>query len=100
MDMLNRRQVLLSGAATAALASSGVAFAADSGTKLDALFDAFMAANLDRSPETTTSLGLDSGARAWEKSKLDDRSLASIAGDKARNAEQLKQLQAFDRGSL
>ena len=80
--MFNRRQVLLSGnAATVAYASAGApfAFANTSGQKLDKLFDSFMAVNLDRSPESTTGLGLDTGARAWEKSKLDSRSLDAIA---------------------
>ena len=100
--MLNRREILMSGAATAAMASAGSALAQapDAAAKLNKLFDSFMDANLDRSPEGTTALGLDTGARAWEKSKLDDRSLASIAGDKRRNTQQLKALQAFDRASL
>lgn len=67
---------------------------------LDKLFDKFMAANLDRSPTTATSLGLDTGARAGEKSKIDDTSLAAIAADKRRNTEQLKELSAFDRSKL
>lgn len=96
--MLDRRNILLSGAALAAMPR--FAFAQSAPAKLDALFDSFMAANLDRSPETTTELGLDTGARAWEKSKLDDRSLAAIAHDKARNTQQLKQLQAFDAASV
>jgi uncharacterized protein (DUF885 family) len=100
--MLDRRQMLLSGAAAAAFVSAGapMAFAQTPAAKLDQIFDSFVAAGLDRSPEGTTSLGLDTGARAWEKSKLDDRSLASIAGDKKRNTEQLQKLQAFDRNSV
>jgi uncharacterized protein (DUF885 family) len=100
--MFNRRQLLLSGAATAAYASAGApfAFADPSGQRLDKLFDTFMASNLDRSPEGATGLGLDTGARAWEKSKLDDRSLASIAVDKKRNTEELHAMQAFDRSTL
>jgi uncharacterized protein (DUF885 family) len=57
-------------------------------------------ANLDRSPEFATSLGLDTGKRYYEKSKLDDASPASIVGDKKRNSEQLAALTAFDRSSL
>jgi uncharacterized protein (DUF885 family) len=100
--MFNRRQILLSGAATAAYASAGApfAFAETSADKLNKLFDSFMDANLDRSPIETTSLGLDTGKRAWEKAKLDDSSLAAIAGDKKRNTEQLNALKAFDRASL
>jgi uncharacterized protein (DUF885 family) len=100
--MFNRRQVLLSGAATAAYASAGApfAFAETPDQKLNKLFDSFMDANLDRSPEGTTSLGLDTGKRAWEKAKLDDASLAAIAGDKKRNTQQLNALKALDRNSL
>jgi uncharacterized protein (DUF885 family) len=106
--MLNRREILLSGAATAAIATAGAPVAlaqapgaaAAAGAKLNKLFDSFMDANLDRSPLETTALGLDTGKRAWEKAKLDDASLASIAGDKKRNTEQLKALKSFDRSSL
>lgn len=109
--MLNRRKILLSGAATAAVASfasplraATAAMAAPvpsaEATKMNALFDAFVQQGLDRSPEGTTSLGLDTGARAYEKSKLDDRSLASIAGDKRTNTAQLKQLLSIDRSKL
>jgi uncharacterized protein (DUF885 family) len=100
--MIDRRQVLMSGTAAAALVTVGApsAFADVPADKLNKLFDSFMAANLDRSPEFATSLGLDTGARYYEKSKLDDASLASIVGDKKRNADQLAALKAFDRSSL
>jgi uncharacterized protein (DUF885 family) len=109
--MLNRRKILLSGAATAAIASfasplraATAAMAEPSNgaeaARMNAMFDTFVQQGLDRSPEGTTSLGLDTGARAYEKSKLDDRSLASIAGDKGRNTEQLKQLLTIDRTKL
>jgi len=103
--MLNRREILLSGAATAAFASAGAPLAlaqmpGAADAKLNKLFDSFMDANLDRSPLTVTALGLDTGKRAWEKSKLDDASLAAIAGDKKRNAQQLKSLKSLDRSSL
>jgi uncharacterized protein (DUF885 family) len=100
--MFNRRQILLSGAATAAYASAGApfAFAATSGETLNKLFDSFMDADLDRSPIEVTSLGLDTGKRAWEKAKLDDASLAALAGDKKRNTQQLDALKGLDRNSL
>ena len=89
--MLNRRKILLSGAATAAVASFSSPLRAATAAmaqptpnteaaRMYAMFDAFVQKGLDRSPEGTTSLGLDTGARAYEKSKLDDRSLAAIAG--------------------
>lgn len=101
--MIDRRKVLLSGVAMSGLAFIRPALgepAPNGAAKLNALFDQFMAENLDRSPISTTSLGLDVGARAWEKGKIDDASLASIQGDKKRNADQLARLKAFDRNSV
>jgi len=109
--MLNRRNILLSGAATAAVASFTSPLRAASAAmaplppnaeaqRMYVLFDAFVQQGFDRSPETTTTLGLDTGARAYEKSKLDDRSLAALAGDKTTNTAQLKQLLTIDRTKL
>lgn len=67
---------------------------------LNALFDRFMKENLDISPLLATSLGLDTGARAWEKSEIDDGSEAGIARQKALTASQLHRLKAFDRSTL
>jgi uncharacterized protein (DUF885 family) len=100
---LNRRHILLSGAAAIALsplaraASRIDAAAAD---RLDKMFDSFMSTNLDLSPITATSLGLDVGARAHERSEIDDKSLAGIALGKKVVSEQLARLQAFDRNSV
>jgi uncharacterized protein (DUF885 family) len=101
--MIDRRNVLLSGAALSALAFAGpvrAESASGGAAKLNALFDQFISEDLDRSPIQTTSLGLDVGARASEKSKLDDLSLAAIADDKKRNTDQLARLKAFDRNSV
>ncbi len=67
---------------------------------LNALFDQFMKENLDISPLLVTSLGLDTGERAGQKSQLDDASEAGIARQKALTASQLARLQAFDRATL
>ena len=98
--MLDRRDLLASSAAL--LASSATALAAGPGgdAALNKLFDQFMKENLDNSPMTVTSLGLDTGARAYQKSQIDDASLAGIAKSKAITASQLARLQAVDRGSL
>ena len=99
--MLSRRHLMLSATALS-LAPLGRAFA-DTGTptaRLNALFDRFMDQQLDRSPESVTGLGLDTGARASAKFKLDDRSLAQRAKDKLTDADQLARLKAFDRASL
>ncbi|HEV2562563.1 MAG TPA: DUF885 family protein [Rhizomicrobium sp.] len=101
--LIDRRTLLLSGAATTALAFVSTPFAraaTPASGPLYKMFDAFMDEALTRSPEGTTGLGLDTGKRAYEKSKLDDRSLASIASDKARNADQMKRLKTIDRKSL
>lgn len=99
---MDRRTFL---ASTAALAAAPAFARASSGrtpedAKMRALFDQFFEARLDDSPRAATSLGLDKGARAAARSKLDDASLAGLARDKARNADQLKQLSAIDRAKL
>ena len=98
--MLDRRDFLACSAAL--LACPGAALAAGSGGDgaLNTLFDQFMKENLDNSPMTVTSLGLDTGARAYQKSQIDDASLAGIAKSKAITASQLVRLQGFDRNSL
>ena len=96
---LNRRH-LLATAAFLAAAPAARALAAGGTTPLNAVFDEIMNAQLKRSPETTTSLGLDKGAMAGAKSLLDDRSLASRASDKADNLKYLAQLKRVDRKSL
>lgn len=68
--------------------------------KLNALFDAFMGETLDRSPEFVTSLGLDTGKRAYQKSILANRSLAEIAALKQLNTSQLARLRTVNRGAL
>ena len=67
---------------------------------LNVLFDQFMKENLDLSPTLATSLGLDTGARAPQKSKIDDASEAGIEQQKALTSSQLSRLQAFDRAAL
>ncbi len=113
--MQSRRQLLLSAAALVALtgcastaepivasapptpAPPPAPSAADQLTKfLDQIFEQA----LDDSPQLTTGLGLDKGARAQAKWKLDDASLTDKAKDKALNSEQLRQLKAIDRSQL
>lgn len=98
--MLDRRDLLASAAAL--MAAPATAFAAGSGgdAALNALFDQFMKENLDNSPTTVTSLGLDTGARAYQKSQIDDASLAGIAKSKAITESQFARLKAVDRNSL
>ncbi len=97
--MIDRRRLI---AATAAAAVPGTVSAAVSpeAGKLNALMDDFVQRNLRRSPETATGLGLDIGALAGEKSRLDDRSLAASAQDKAENVRRQRRLAAIDRRRL
>ena len=107
---MNRRD-LMSGAAGAGalalIARTGGAAAQGLGpgsgpasARLNAVFDRMMKAALDRSPETATALGLDTGPRAAEKGSLDDRSIAAWEGDKRRTAAQLAALRGIDRSAL
>ena len=96
--MLDRRTLLASASATFVLPA--VAAPAKGHAALNSLFDRFMKENLDNSPMTVTSLGLDTGARAYQKRLIDDTSLAGIARNKQIVASQLAHLKAFDRTSL
>ncbi|HEX2591246.1 MAG TPA: DUF885 family protein [Rhizomicrobium sp.] len=102
--MLNRRAVLLTGAATAAAGSTFAHAATAPGTSgaaaLNKLFDQIVNEQLDLSPESATYLGLDTGKRAYQKSQINDRSLAANAKGKAMVTSQLKRLNAFDRKSV
>jgi uncharacterized protein (DUF885 family) len=106
--MIDRRDLLVSGAGMAALVladASPLYAAAPPGSApgapaLNALFDRFMDENLDRSPIFATSLGLDTGARAHQRGEVDDNSLKGIARDKNLRADQLRRLKAFDRNSV
>ncbi len=107
--MLDRRTLLLSGAASLA-AGSTLAQAANNAMSaakpapavaaLNKLFDAFIDEGLNVNPEGVTYLGIDSGKRAYQKAQLNDRSLAGKAKNKALNNSQLKRLRAVDRKQL
>jgi uncharacterized protein (DUF885 family) len=101
--LIHRRRLIASAAALAALpAANALAQSAPSPARapLTALLDDFMQRNLRRSPETATSLGLDKGALAAEKARLDDRSLAQWTRDKAENVARQKELATIDRAAL
>lgn len=98
---MDRRTMMLGTTLAAVFAAArALPQAKDQPKSLNALFDAFMKENLDLSPLFVTSLGLDSGARAAQKSQIDDGSLAGIEQQKALIASQLARLKAFDRASL
>jgi uncharacterized protein (DUF885 family) len=99
--MLSRRHLL---ATSAALSAASViparAFAPGTGAELNALMDAFFNENLQANPEQATQLGIDTGPNAALKSRLRDESSAGIAARRARNADQLRRLRAFDASAL
>jgi uncharacterized protein (DUF885 family) len=103
--MLDRRQ-LLAGAAAASLSAPALALAAPDpagagqGQRLTALLDAFWTEELPRDPERATDLGLDTGANAPLKHKLNDVSQAGIQGDRAQVADQARRLAGIDRKAL
>ncbi len=105
--MLDRRTVLLSGAAGVALTATAraktaasAATASSEAAKMNKLFDAFMEEVIDQAPEFATNLGIDKGDRAYQRSLVGDRSLAQVEFFKRMNSDQLNRLKAVDRKKL
>ncbi len=98
----DRRQFLLGSAATGALAISGCAgLAPRSDTAAaHALYDSIFEGMLRTAPEMATGLGLDSGERAWLKSRLGDASPAGRMGAYQPLLDHLERLRQIDRGRL
>ena len=59
-----------------------------------------MQERLRHGPESATVYGLDVGANADLRSRLSDYSLAGLADDRRRNADQLRRLAAINRAAL
>ncbi|MBB5716471.1 uncharacterized protein (DUF885 family) [Sphingomonas aerophila] len=98
--MLNRRAFIVSSGAVLTLPARLSAAAGSADAALTAALDSFVAATLDDSPTTVTSLGLDVGARSAAKSRLDDGALAAVARRKATTTAQLARLRTIDRTAL
>ena len=102
--MFDRRHFVLAATAAGALAPMIPSLAHADGpgpqARLDALLDEFIRADLVRSPEEATRLGLDVGALAGARGRLGDRSLAQHAKDKADIADRLRRLAGVDRAAL
>lgn len=97
--MLDRRQMLA--AAAAALASPVPAFAQQTqGQRLVAVLEAGIQRAMLDSPQLMTLTGLDVGANAAARSRLDDRSPAGVDRTRALFAEMEKGLAAFDPKTL
>ena len=102
---VDRRQLLLgAGAAGAAVTFPGLTSAAPSGAvanpRLAALLDQFVQEMLVDAPETATSLGLDSGANAGLKSRLNDASLAGRRRSLEAYRSRADRLKSINRAAL
>jgi uncharacterized protein (DUF885 family) len=96
----NRRQFMVLGAAAAGVAAfPGSAFAATD-SKLRSVLDAISADVLADSPETLSSLGLDTDANAAARARLSDRSAAARAKLLAGVPRFQRMLASVDRASL
>lgn len=116
--MLNRRHLLAMSAGAAALSSPALAWAQAAGAanplamlqpnpaltgedaKLDRLLMGNFVENLDQSPESATSLGIDVGPRAAQRSQLNDRSKEFIAARRAEAPAKLAAIRAINRDAL
>jgi uncharacterized protein (DUF885 family) len=100
MSMIDRRGLILSAGAAACTPVAAACAEGRPADRLRELLDAFMAADLDASPEEATSLGLDAGPRAGEKHRLDGRDLAAIAAERDRIRNQLGDMLRLDPAPL
>jgi uncharacterized protein (DUF885 family) len=99
---LDRRQFLLGSAASGALALSGCAGMSPRSetAQAHALYDSIFEGMLRRSPELATSLGVDTGERAYLKSRLSDSGPAGRSGAYQVVVEHLPRLRRIDRAAL
>ncbi|WP_436355953.1 DUF885 domain-containing protein [Brevundimonas sp. CEF1] len=99
--MIDRRRLLLTAAATAAVAPSlAHAAATDADGRLNALLDGWFEADIDDNPEYATNLGLDRGARSSLSSKLTTISPDAIRHDRDKAISRWATLRAFDQTGL
>ena len=101
--MINRRNLLLSAAATAAAApmlAQCTAAANDADARLNALLDGWFEADIDERPERATNLGLDKDARAGLSSKLSEAGPDAIRKDREKAVRRWDELKAFDQKGL
>ena len=95
------RRTFLATTAGAALATAAPALAqGGEDAKLRAQLDRMFETQVDDSPRFATSLGLDKGARAALKSRLDDNTAAGKAKRQERARRWVGELKAIDRTKL
>ncbi|MDP3852934.1 DUF885 family protein [Phenylobacterium sp.] len=100
MTRLDRRAFLATTAAGALIATTPVLAQGTQDARLRTLLDAIFEEMVDDSPERATSLGLDKGARAPLKSRLDDYSAAGRARRLEQTRARVGALKAIDRNAL
>jgi uncharacterized protein (DUF885 family) len=98
--MIDRRNLLITSGAAGLAFGLGPAGGGHAAQPLAALLDAYAEQMLQDSPEMASSLGLDTGVHAALKSRLDDRSWASVLRDHDACRTRLTQLAAIDPKSL
>ncbi len=84
----------------AAAARTVAATAGANDAKLRTLLDRFFYDRIDDNPEGATALGLDNGARAALKGKLNDGSARGVQADLARAKRELAELRTISPSSL
>ncbi|MBX9815766.1 MAG: Tat pathway signal protein [Proteobacteria bacterium SG_bin5] len=99
--MIDRREVLKSGVALAAIAGlPRAALAQEPGDELSALFDRMFAEQLRLNPEGATQLGLDTGANADLRGLLSDEGPMGRQAARALTARHIARLEAFKTDDL
>src|SRR3712207_7903878 len=99
---IDRRQFLLGSTAGAAIGLSGCAGMAPRSetAAARALYDSIFEGMLREAPEMATGLGLDTGERAFLKSRLSDASRAGKMGPYRPLLDHLPRLRQIDRSRL
>ena len=95
-----RREFMLATAASATLAGFPRRALAAINPQLHTVLDAIANSVLANSPETLSSLGLDTGARAGARARLNDRSLVARANVEANIPRFQRMLASIHRSSL
>jgi uncharacterized protein (DUF885 family) len=95
--VLNRRELLTSAAAVTMMSGARAATPAD---QANTLYAAIVDEMMELTPEFATSLGLDTGAKSYLRSKVSDRSLEGRRRRKAFDASVLSRLEKIDRAAL
>ena len=98
--MLNRRDLLATAAAFAAIPAVAAADSAGAAADANSLYGVFADEMMKASPELATSLGLDTGAKAGLRRRLGKRSLEGRSEAKALNHAMLARLKTLDRAAL